>query len=652
MSSQCFYNKHMLTNICSYITPKEIILFSSCNKTINDNLNPSNNSVINNIMYYHVSQTIFEFDEEESNTKKERKNVMENSWKSSVNWNLYLNQISKLFKLYPDPKISKSVFDFFKIHLYLSDLRKENNNLEYSFSSSHMLFSYDANFRETCKRNYYEKYINNNYIINKGKNCKQIQVLKEKLPFENNLKNFYDEYNEMKSNKEYKSVINNIINYDFETLEKIYDNLEQNNNNNKINRIIYFILWVNKCLITHCIYTYETIVRFVNSSDEKPFLVNYTNKYDEYTNVSLLINSNYDNVNIIMNYVNKYLMNNNENSTKFSLYELARKIFKKNVFDKISETIYEKTSLLLKEYYKNKFDENNKNVENNKDKEQNEDCDDYEMDYEELDDTNDTSENMEERKNELVIDIKALIEKTINTILDINIDRNNANAINHSQIKLSTEYEKIEGLLNSKLCEIIQKKLNEEEKDSEIFEILEKSLKNEKKNYFSFFYNKDSLKIINRTKKNLLTSTFKIMCGNLLQKLIKDFASRLRTNNNERKLYIKSNEIEVDYKCDLSDFSQEKIMKIEGKVKEEINNIKTRLYERNINGYNINDTFNLVNQYIDNDGIEIVLLVKKMIYFYFKELEFYEEKDQKVFNLLTNKENLGEKTLNEMILKN
>ena len=642
MSSQCFYNKHMLTNICSYITPKEIILFSSCNKTINDNLNPSNNSVINNIMYYHVSQTIFEFDEEESNTKKERKNVMENSWKSSVNWNLYLNQISKLFKLYPDPKISKSVFDFFKIHLYLSDLRKENNNLEYSFSSSHMLFSYDANFRETCKRNYYENYINNNYIINKGKGCKQIQVLKEKLPFENNLKNFYDEYNEMKSNEEYKCVINNIINYDFETLEKIYDNLEQNSNNNKINRIIYFILWVNKCLITHCIYTYESIVRFVNSSDEKPFLVNYANKYDEYTNVSLLINSNYDNVNIIMNYVNKYIMNNSENSTKFSLYELARKIFKKNVFDKISETIYEKTSFLLKEYYKNKFDENNQNVENNKDKQQNEDCDDYEMDYEELDDTNDTSENMEERKNELVIDIKALIEKIINTILDINIDRNNANAINHSQIKLSTEYEKIEGLLNSKLCEIIQKKLNEEEKDSEIFEILEKSLKNEKKNYFSFFYNKDSLKIINRTKKNLLTSTFKIMFGNLLQKLIKDFASRLRTNNNERKLYIKSNEIEVDYKCDLSDFSQEKIMKIEGKVQEEINNIKTRLYERNINGYKINDTFNLVNQYIDNDGIEIVLLVKKMIYFYFKELEFYEEKDQKVFNILTNKGNIGE----------
>ena len=77
MSSQCFYNKYLLTNICSYNTPKEIILFSSCNKTISDNLNPSNNSVINNIMYYHVSQTIFEFDEEESNTKKEKKMLWE-----------------------------------------------------------------------------------------------------------------------------------------------------------------------------------------------------------------------------------------------------------------------------------------------------------------------------------------------------------------------------------------------------------------------------------------------------------------------------------------------------------------------------------------------------------------------------------------------
>ena len=43
---------------------------------------------------------------------------------------------------------------------------------------------------------------------------------------------------------------------------------------------------------------------------------------------------------------------------------------------------------------------------------------------------------------------------------------------------------------------------------------------------------------------------------------------------------------------------------------------------------------------MDNDGIELVLLVKKMIYFYFKELAYYKEKNQKVVEILTGKGNL------------
>ena len=133
-----------------------------------------------------------------------------------------------------------------------------------------------------------------------------------------------------------------------------------------------------------------------------------------------------------------------------------------------------------------------------------------------------------------------------------------------------------------------------------------------------------------------------------------DFNSRLKINNNERKLYIDYNEIlnKVNYQGDLSDFNQSKKMKIEEKVQEEINNIKSRLYERNINGYDVNDTNKLVNEYMDNDGIEIVLLVKKMIYFYFKELEFYEEKDQKVYNSLTNIKNNEKISMDEIIQKN
>jgi hypothetical protein len=144
------------------------------------------------------------------------------------------------------------------------------------------------------------------------------------------------------------------------------------------------------------------------------------------------------------------------------------------------------------------------------------------------------------------------------------------------------------------------------------------------------------------------------MCDYILPKIMNDFNSRLKINNNERKLYIDYNEIvnKVNYQGDLSDFNQSKKRKIEEKVQEEINNIKSRLYERNINGYDVNDTNKLVNEYMDNDGIEIVLLVKKMIYFYFKELEFYEEKDQKVYNSLTNIKNNEKISMDEIIQKN
>ena len=93
------------------------------------------------------------------------------------------------------------------------------------------------------------------------------------------------------------------------------------------------------------------------------------------------------------------------------------------------------------------------------------------------------------------------------------------------------------------------------------------------------------------------------------------------------------------------------MMEIEAKVKEEINNIKSCIYEKNIKGYNVNDTIKLVNEYMDNDGIEIVLLVKKMIYFYFKEMQIYEEKDKKIFNILSgqeSKEYLCNNILNNM----
>lgn len=638
MKSDFFNKEHLLTKIIMYLKPEDILSFSSCNKAIYKKLNPSTNIAINITFCRYTNRKCFEMDEDYN--KIDEIDLIDNCWKSNINWKLYLVQINKHFKEYPDIEISKKVLDVFRTKLYLNDLRKENPHLEYFNSSCHQVFCYDWKFRETCNSNYYGHFINNNYIQNRGINCKEIKILRENLPFEYELKNFINVYFEIKKNKEYKDVIDNIINYNFENLEKIYENAK--NNVNKINKIIYFLLWLNKSLIVYSVNTYESIIRFQNDKDCNTFLNDFNDNYNNYTNVSLLLNQNFQNINIIINYLNMYIMNNNNICYNFSIYELARNIFKKKVYDKVSETVLQKTTILLNKYKFDNINEISNQDENNNDS----------MDCEELNETDESSNmsffDFDEEKND-----KEILENIINNLLDININKYNANAINHSLVKLSTEYEQIENLVNEKFCQFIQEKLNEEKPALELFEIIEKTLESNKNEYFLVKQNSSTLKVINRTRKNLLKGTFKTMCNYILPNILKDFNSHLKINNNERQLKLNAHEImyKNSYKCDLSNLSNKAMMEIEAKVKEEINNIKSCIYEKNIKGYNVNDTIKLVNEYMDNDGIEIVLLVKKMIYFYFKEMQIYEEKDKKIFNILSgqeSKEYLCNNILNNM----
>ena len=638
MKSDFFNKEHLLTKIIMYLKPEDILSFSSCNKAIYKKLNPCTNIAINITFCRYTNRKCFEMDEDYN--KIHEIDLIDNCWKSNINWKLYLVQINKHFKEYPDIEISKKVLDVFRTKLYLNDLRKENPHLEYFNSSCHQVFCYDWKFRETCNSNYYGHFINNNYIQNRGMNCKEIKILRENLPFEYELKNFINVYFEIKKNKEYKDVIDNIINYNFENLEKIYENAK--NNVNKINKIIYFLLWLNKSLIVYSVNTYESIIRFQNDKDCNTFLNDFNDNYNNFTNVSLLLNQNFQNINIIINYLNMYIMNNNNICYNFSIYELARNIFKKKVYDKVSETVLQKTTILLNKYKFDNISEISNQDENNNDS----------MDCEELNETDETSNmsffDFDEEKND-----KEILENIINNLLDININKYNANAINHSLVKLSTEYEQIENLVNEKFCQFIQEKLNEEKPALELFEIIEKTLESNKNEYFLVKQNSSTLKVINRTRKNLLKGTFKTMCNYILPNILKDFNSHLKINNNERQLKLNAHEImyKNSYKCDLSNLSNKAMLEIEAKVKEEINNIKSCIYEKNIKGYNVNDTIKLVNEYMDNDGIEIVLLVKKMIYFYFKEMQIYEEKDKKIFNILSgqeSKEYLCNNILNNM----
>ena len=122
---------------------------------------------------------------------------------------------------------------------------------------------------------------------------------------------------------------------------------------------------------------------------------------------------------------------------------------------------------------------------------------------------------------------------------------------------------------------------------------------------------------------------------------MKDFSERLKPNMNGRTLNIAYNELlnKKTYNYDFSDLSRDQIMSIERKVQNEINNLKTCLYQNNINGYSVDETNKLVNEYIENDGIEVVLLMKRMIYFYYREFQICEDKNQRVYEILTHKNN-------------
>ena len=76
-------------------------------------------------------------------------------------------------------------------------------------------------------------------------------------------------------------------------------------------------------------------------------------------------------------------------------------------------------------------------------------------------------------------------------------------------------------------------------------------------------------------------------------------------------------------------------MKVTEAVEEEIKNLKTFLLDKNIKLFEEKiETEKLINDFIEEDRIEDVLLVKKMIWFYHRELQIYKYKNEKIEKIL------------------
>ena len=652
-------NEHLLTRICLFLEPKDIISFLESNKSIKSKLNPSANSITNKIFYFGATRSFFTLDEEndEINYTYDEKELLEKHWNSKINWKSLFCQIYHHFKSYPNKEISQNVLNYFKTHFYLLDLRKENLVLEYKHSSIHQTICYDQNNNENFIYYHYNKFINNNYLTCENGKPSNIKIIKKGLPFERELLNFKIIYDEFAFNAEYKNILNMIISYDFENLNQSFEKLKKNSNKNKINNIIYFIFWSNYCFIFYTIYIYETITRFENDKDETEFLNQFTKNFSEYINTAALMNSNFQNVNIIINFLNEFLIENSQenetskkNKSKFSLYDLYLKIYQKQIFEKFSKKVNSKTAILLRKILE-EFLENN----NDKKKEDVMDIDDTlrTADNTPINSDDDMDNLSEMEDNNISLDLETskndLLSNVSNSFLDMEINKDNSLGINHTCIKLGDEYKKYEEILINEITDFIKINIEKGKTTSEIFEVIKKSLQYENKEMIMIT---NSLELINRTKKLLLENSYKILVPHIVQNLQNDFSSHLKYEQNTQKRILCFDQIEIkhfkDYEYDLSEFSQKTRIKIEEKVKEEINNIKSCLYEKNIKGFDVNETIDLVNKYMSNNEVELILLVKEMIYFYYGELEAYAENDKHIEKILAN----DEKWNNKLSLKN
>ena len=102
-------------------------------------------------------------------------------------WRIVYEQLKNNLDNYIDKQIVKKLKDIFRIHLFLSDIRKENPHLEYESSSIHVIFNYDVKLRNFCTYNFYSKYITKDFMdlvlenkceINKNNIIKELKKLK------------------------------------------------------------------------------------------------------------------------------------------------------------------------------------------------------------------------------------------------------------------------------------------------------------------------------------------------------------------------------------------------------------------------------------------------------------------------------------------
>ena len=669
----CFENPNLLDIIVTYLNIKDIFYLSMSNKKLKEMLDPGNNSKVNILYLLKIINDYFDFDK---SYLKKRKILLGKNLKFKVSWRLYLHHLIINFGKCEDQYINRKIRDFFRIRIYLPDLRKEIHILEYHNSTMHITRCYDNKINLIHTYNFYSKYITPELILNKNETNGKIKILREKLIYEEYLINFKELFYDYINNENYKHFIINVCKYNIEVLVELYNCKDQDKTNFKVNEqnnnIIKFIVWISNIFILYTQINYEYIRGLLDNenTDEQELISEFISKKNDLENCGLLINSQFENVNIIVNmlsiyrkiydsYSDKYLKSHKSFdfftpefrldksdsvqyksiiifSKKFSLYKLFLKIIDK-YYTKNLPQIKEKYPIIAGDYFKEAL--NAKEENNNKINEIKMDVDEFDKN-EIQDETKNENINEEKKSINKKLPSKNLLENFTNCILDDNVDEKNANGIMHTKFKVDKPYiEECEDVLIKKFGEEINNCFNEKMPTEKVFDNVEKITRCEG-NSKNLYPNKESLNVIRRTKIKLMETGYMTVFNQLQKEMLKDFKDHIRIDESDKEKYIYLSSVEKlnmkEYSINMDALSKEG----EEHVKQNVINESNKAINYLITNSKISESESyLASDYINCSKIEYIYFFKKLLWNYYLQLEIYKERDTKIKNYIENNKN-------------
>ena len=627
-----FNNEIILTNVCYYLTLNGLIQFSSINKTVyEEKLNPMLNPNVNTY-YRKLALEQFYFSELLDEIKPLKKESLLDDYKvTGNNWKLiYLKLVHNYHSIsyINGLEYANRVYERFQNHLYLPFIRKDNKLLEFKESTLHMNFCYDFETRKNIC-NHYDKFLdikNNGFFDTNSDKF----ILQKKLFFENELNEFNELLRNVNKNGIYILLMEKIVSYDYKGIEEYYNMIQAFSDN----KVIYFIIWLNhSCVLFSNLLFSHLILYCKEKNDNNDLIIKYVKDQESFVNFALSVNEHFNNINIIINYLYRFIKDKTNRYYEFSLYKLLFNIFKKEIFDKVKYDLNPKFASLIEEYCKELLD----NVNNgrrpsceSKTKQDSfdEDCD-LEMDF-------DDEISIEEENTE--ISKKYIIEHFMNCITDLSIDEKNALCINHTNIKLDENYQMFENTLINSFVKEIDNSITKDKKPIENVFMTVKNLLCS--NDYRYNSEKDGgFKFIRRTKK-LFFSKIKYCLGkNILQNMQKELCDNIENMNNNKNKKIENKKIIFNEKELIDELKDEEKIELDNIYKDEINKIKNEL-EKSLND-NIKYCFivnqrELINAYFAKEAHDNINIVKELLYTSYLENKFYKDYDNRILHVLKN----------------